>query len=67
MSENLKNFLKTMAEDPEKKARFEKDPHAVMDEHGLSEEHKKMIISRDKDRIKEEAGLEDADTNMLIG
>lgn len=66
MSENLKSFLKALAEDPEKKARFKENPHAVMDEHGVEEKHKQMILAGEKDKLKEDAGLDDAETNMII-
>jgi hypothetical protein len=33
--------------DPAVRERFKKDPHAVMDEFGLTEDEKKLVLSRD--------------------
>lgn len=66
MSEKLKNFLKGLGEDPAKLEKFRNDPEGVMDEHGLEEEHKELVRKGDKDRLKEEGGLDDAETNMVV-
>lgn len=66
MSENLKNFLKKLGEDPQVLERFRRDPHAVMDEHAISEEHKKLVLEGDKEKLKEESGIDDSQVNALI-
>jgi len=66
MSGNLKAFLEDLGKDPEKLAKFKQDPHGAMDEHGLSDEHKQLVLSGDKEKIKEEAGADDATVNLLI-
>lgn len=64
--ENLKHFIKTMAEDPETRKKFESDPEGVMEKHDLAEHHREMIRKGDKDALQEEAGAEDAHMNFLI-
>lgn len=66
MSSNLKDFLKKLGENPEFREKFQNDPHGAMDDHDLSEEHKQMVLNRDKDSLKDEAGMEDAEMNFVI-
>lgn len=66
MSENLKDFLVKLSEDPEFQDKFRQDPHGAMDQHGLAEEHKSLVLRRDKEGLQKEAGLDDAQTNAII-
>ena len=66
MSDQLKGFLKSLNEDPEKRARFQDDPDGTMEAHGLSDEQKTLVKSGDKKKIQDVAGLEDAETRFLI-
>lgn len=66
MAEKLKNFLKKMGEDPQLRDKFKQDAHGAMDEHDLSEEEKQLILSGDKEKIKQESGADDSDVNFLI-
>ena len=64
--ENLKQFIHTLAEDPEARKQFQKDPEAVMEKHDLAEEHRELVRNKDKDALQEAAGAEDAHMNLLI-
>lgn len=64
--ENLTKFITTMAEDPETRKKFEQDPEAVMESHALSDEHRELVRSGDKDALQEEAGAEDAHMNFIV-
>jgi hypothetical protein len=64
--ENLSNFIKDMAENPETRKQFKEDPEAVMNKHELADHHKEMVRSGDKAALQEEAGAEDAHMNFLI-
>ncbi|NKI36536.1 Nif11 family protein [Wenzhouxiangella sp. XN79A] len=64
--ENLSKFIRTMAEDPETRKKFESDPEAVMESHDLSDEHKDLIRSGDKKALQDEAGAEDAHMNFIV-
>lgn len=66
MSENLKNFLHKLADDPETLRRFREDPHGVMDEHDVPDEHKKMVLDRDKDSIQQATGADDAEVSKFV-
>lgn len=66
MSEKLKSFINNMGKDPEVLERYKQDPEAVMEEHGLSDAHKALVRNGDKEKIKKEAGVEDAHVNFLI-
>lgn len=66
MSQKTRDFLIKLGEDRDLVARFQEDPHTVMREHEVPEDHQKLIVSGDKDKLKEEADLEDAHVNFLI-
>lgn len=66
MSQKTKDFLIKLGQDPETLARFRKDPKSVMVEHEVPEDHQELITSGDKDKLKEEADLEDAHVNFLV-
>ncbi len=66
MAEELKNFLKKMGADPQFREKFQQDAHGAMDEHGLSDEEKDLVLSGDKEKIKQESGADDSDVNFLI-
>lgn len=66
MSQQLKNMIQTIAEDPDVLDQFKSDPEAVMNDHKLSEEHKQLVRDGDKDQIQKESGASDAHMNFLI-
>lgn len=66
MSEKLKTLIKNLGRDPDVLERYKNDPEAVMEEHGLSDEHKSLMRDGDREKIKQEAGVEDAHVNLLI-
>lgn len=66
MSEKLNTFIKKLGQNPDVLERYKQDPEAVMEEHGLSDEHKEMVRSGDKEQIKKEAGVEDAHVNFIV-
>lgn len=66
MSENLKGFLKRLGEEPNFREKYQNDPDGAMEEHGLSDDHKDLVKRRDKDKLKNEAGMEDAEMNFVI-
>lgn len=69
MSKKTRRFLTRLGEDPEVLERFRKEPHAVMDEHEVPKDHQKLIVSKDakdRDKLKQDAELEDAHTNFII-
>lgn len=66
MSKKLQNLIKKFGEDPTLKDQFKKNPEAVMEAHGLSEEHKELIRKGDKEAVQKEAGASDAHMNFII-
>lgn len=66
MAENLKNFIKKISEDPAELQNYRSDPHGTMDKHGLSDEEKRIVTEKDKEALKKESGLDDAQVNALI-
>lgn len=66
MAENLKNFIKKISEDPSELQEYRNDPHGTMDKHDLSDEEKRIVKEKDKEALKREAGLDDAQVNALI-
>lgn len=66
MAENLKNFIKKISEDPAELQNYRNDPHGTMDKHGLSDEEKRIVTEKDKEALKKESGLDDAQVNALI-
>ncbi|MDX1626282.1 MAG: hypothetical protein R3323_07195 [Wenzhouxiangellaceae bacterium] len=66
MSQQLKTFLKNLGQDPDVRKRYQQDPESVMDEHGLSDEHKELVRNKDKDALQKEAGVEDAHMDFII-
>lgn len=66
MSDNLKNFLKRLGEDPNFREKYQQDPDSAMAEHELADEHKEMIKAGDKDKLKGAAGMDDAEMNFVI-
>lgn len=66
MSKELQNLIKKFGEDPTLKDQFKEDPEAVMEAHGLSEEHKELIRKGDKEAVQEAAGASDAHMNFII-
>ena len=66
MSEQLKNLVKKMGEDPTLVDKFKKDPESVLEAHGLSEEHKEMIRKGDKEAIQKATGASDAHMNFIV-
>jgi hypothetical protein len=53
MSKNAGDFVAKLSQDPNKRDQFAEDPDAVMDEHGgLSDEDKKVLRTKDPDKIK---------------
>ena len=66
MSEQLNKFIKNLGQDPDVLERYKQDPEAVMEEHGLSDDHKQLVRDRDKEGIKKEAGVEDAHVNFIV-
>lgn len=66
MAENLKQFLKRMGEDPNFREKFKQNPDEAMEEHELSDEHKELVKSGDKNKLKDETGMDDAEMNFII-
>lgn len=66
MAENLKGFLKRLGDEPKFREKFEKDPDGAMAEHAISDDHKELVKRRDKDNLKKEAGMDDAEMNFVI-
>lgn len=66
MSQNTRNLLTALGRDPEVLARFKEEPKAVMAEHSVPDEHQKLILSGDKDGLREAAGLSDSELRWLI-
>lgn len=66
MSEKLKDFLNKLGKDPELLERFQKDPHGTMDDHGLEDKHKEMVLEGDKEKLQKETSAEDAHANFWI-
>jgi hypothetical protein len=51
MATSLADFLGRLAQDPELLASFQADKTATMNEHGVSDEHQKALLSGDPDKI----------------
>lgn len=66
MSEKLKQFIKEVGENPDKREKYRQDPETVMNEHELPEDHKDMVRKKDKQKVQDETGLDDAEVNMFI-
>lgn len=66
MSADLKGFLKSLAEDPDKLAQYKSDPDATMQDHGLSDEHQMMVKKGDKEELKKETGADDAEVQFWV-
>ena len=48
---NVLGFLHTMSNDSTMRHAFIRDPHSVMDEHGLTEDEKKVLLSNDPSEV----------------
>lgn len=66
MSEQTKDFLIKLSEDPETVERFRKDPRTVMREYNVPETHQSLILAGDKEGLKKEAGLDDTHADLII-
>ncbi|MEM9387631.1 MAG: hypothetical protein AAGA68_21435 [Pseudomonadota bacterium] len=66
MAEQLKILVKNFGEDPQLRDRFKQDPEGVMQEHGLSDEHKDIVRKGDHDAIKVAAGEGSVHADFLI-
>lgn len=66
MSEKTRNFLLKLGEDPETADRYRTDPKAVMDKHGVPEDHQKLLLDGDVEGLRKAADLEDAHVNFII-
>lgn len=66
MSKELKDFLHKLADDPETLRRFREDPHGVMAEHDVPDEHKQMVLDGDKESIKQATGADDAEVSKFV-
>ena len=56
----LKEFLKSLAQDPKLKKRYLADPKQVMKEQGVDDRHQDMILQGDSAGIAKELGVSDA-------
>ena len=59
---NLVDFLKSMGKDSNLEDEFGRDPDAVMERFGLSDDEKAAVKSGDADKVKAMCGLEDVRT-----
>lgn len=66
MAQKLKDFLTTLAQDPDTFARYKEDPKKVMDEHGLEERHQELMLEGDVEKLREETGAHEAEVKMWI-
>ncbi|RFF29366.1 hypothetical protein [Wenzhouxiangella sediminis] len=66
MSDNTHKLLSSLAEDPETLERFKKDPEGVMKEYGVPEDHQKLILSGDKEKLADEAGIDHNKLQFII-
>lgn len=66
MSEQTRKFIAALGEDPETLKRFRADPKAIMEEFNVPEVHQQLILADDKDGLKKEAGLDDAEVRLII-
>lgn len=66
MSKELKDFLVKLGEDSDTRRKFKEDPHGTMEEHGLSDDQKSMVLRKNKEELQDEAGLDDAQTSAII-
>ena len=56
---HVADFLASLTTDPEKLEAFQADPDAVMDAHGIEQEHKDVIKLRDIEKMHEHLGEDD--------
>lgn len=66
MSEQTRAFLIKLGEDPNTLAEFRRDAGAVMAEHGVPEAHQQLILSGDKQKLIDVAGLDEDEARFLI-
>ncbi len=66
MSEQLKNLVKKLGEDPQMRDSFKDNMEPIMEEHGLSEEHKELFRKNDKAAIVEAAGANSVHADFII-
>ena len=50
------NFLNQLATDARAREEYQQDPEAFMTKHGLTDEDKEVLASKDPDRIREHMG-----------
>lgn len=66
MSDTTRKFLLALGENPKLVEEFKSDPTGVMSQHGVPEDHQKMILAGDHDGLKKSAGLDDTALRFII-
>lgn len=66
MSDKLRNFLNSLAENPEMLEKFKENPHHVMDKHELTDEHKNLVLEGDREKLKRATGADDSEVSKFI-
>lgn len=66
MAQKLKEFLTTLARDPDTLANFRENPKAVMDEHGLEKAHQELLLEGDVEKLREATGADESEVKMWI-
>lgn len=66
MSDNTRKLLASLAENPEARERFRKDPKGTMDEFGVPAAHQELMLSGDKKKLAEETGMDNETLKFVI-
>ncbi len=66
MSDSTRKLLSSLAENPETRERFKRDPKGVMDEFAVPAAHQELILSGDKKKIAEATGVDDNTLQFVI-
>ena len=48
------DFLHKMSKDPALQSKYRSDPKSVLDDHDLSEDQKKLLLTNDREKIVDE-------------
>lgn len=62
----LTELLKELGKHADTYEAYLKDPHAVMDQYGCTEEEKKAMLAQDVETLKRLTGLENLKTNSSV-
>ena len=66
MSENVKNFLIKLGEDPATANEFKSSPHEAMSKAGLDQHEKDAIMSKDPTKIRQLIKTKDNNITIIV-